>query len=315
VTENIHPEPIDGRPAGGSSARAGTRPRRRAGSGNVRRPYALSHGLLSDEPVVIPGAESSARYKKVRRKILCDLHLVGAVEFWLGEQIVHTLWRLRRVSLYETAVLSREMDRVDKELAVEISKAAAKDKREVQILNPWPWFKMGHDSLKGSLELLKRLPKMPPEASVKAQRALDLLLFLALMAKVPFEEVVLPGVPDDPLRSAHPWSVGNVKDAICAIALEAACDPEALETLGQIKAKNLLTEHDMETKPLRAQRQERRHLHFLPQGPAQDGIVRYEAHLMRVLSKYQNQLEIAQAQRRGEATPLARLDIQGLPDA
>jgi hypothetical protein len=288
---------------------------RRAAPGTGRRLKALRYGFLSDEPVVIWGAETVAGYRKVRRRILQDLHLEGAMELALGVQIVGTVWRLRRVSLYEAAVLSREMSRVDKELAVELSKGVAKDKREVQILNPWPLIEMGRDALKGSLALLKRLPKIPPEAPVKAQRALDLLLFLALVAKVPFEEVVLPGVPDDPLRSAHPWSVGNVKDAISAIALQAACDPEGLETLGQIKAKHLLTVHDMETKPLLAQRQERRHLHLLPQGPALDRIVRYEAHLMRLLSKYYNQLEIAQAQRRGEATPLARLDFQGLPDA
>jgi hypothetical protein len=286
---------------------------RRAGSG--RRLNALRSGLLSDEPVVISGAETLAGYRKVRRRILDDLHLEGAMELALGEQIVRTLWRLRRVPLYEAAVLSLEMRRVDKELAVEISKAAAKDKREGQILDLGPWLKMGRDALKGSLELLKRLPKLPSEAPVKAQRALDLLLFLALIAKVPLEEVILPGVPDDPLlRSAHPWSVGNIKDAIPAIALKASCDPAGLEALGQIKAKHLLTEHDMEAKPFLARHQERRHLHLIPQGPALNGILRYEAHLSRLLVRDLTQLEVAQARRRGESTPLARLDIRGLPD-
>ncbi len=285
---------------------------RRAGSG--RRLNALRSGLLSDEPVVISGAETLAGYRKVRRKILRDLHLVGAMEVALGEQIVRTWWRLRRVPLYEAAVLSEEMRRVDQEVAAEIGKDAAKDKREV--LNPWhPSVKVGRDALKSSLELLKRLPKMPPEARVKAQRVLDLLLFLAQIAKVSLEEVALPGVPDDPLRrSVHPWTVGNVKDAIPAIALKARCDPEGLETLARIKATHLLTVLDLEAKPVLAKQQERQHLHLLPQGPALDRILRYEAHVSRLLARDLTQLEVAQARRRGESTPLARLDIQGLPD-
>jgi hypothetical protein len=276
---------------------------------------ALRSGLLSDEPVVISGAETVAGYRKVRRRILHDLHLEGAMELALGEQIVRTVWRLRRVPLYEAAVLSEEMRRVDKEVAAEIGKDAAKDKREV--LNPWhPLFQMARNTLKRSLELLKRLPKMPPKAPVKSQRALDLLLFVAQIAKVPFEEVVLPGVPDDPLRRAvHPWTVGNVKDAIPAIALKARCDPEGLETLARLKVTQLLTEQDVEAKPLLAKRQARQHRHLLPQGPALDGILRYEAHLSRLLVRDLTQLEVAQAPRRGESTPLARLDIQGLPDA
>jgi hypothetical protein len=145
---------------------------------------------------------------------------------------------------------------------------------------------------------------------------LDLLLFVAQIAKVPLEEIVLPGVPDDLLRrSLHPWTVGNVRDVIPAIALKARCDPGGLETLARIKATHLLTELDAEAKPLLAKRQERRHRHLLPQGPALDGILRYEAHLSRLLVRDLTQLEVAQAPRRGESTPLARLDIQGLPDA
>ena len=40
--------------------------------------------------------------------------------------------------------------------------------------------------------------------------------------------------------------------------------------------------------------------------------MRYEGHLSRQLYQAKHELEVLQKQRRGEATPLARLDVQGL---
>ena len=49
----------------------------------------------------------------------------------------------------------------------------------------------------------------------------------------------------------------------------------------------------------------------LPAGNELDKIMRYEAHLSRQLYQAKHELEALQKQRRGEATPLARLDISG----
>jgi len=55
----------------------------------------------------------------------------------------------------------------------------------------------------------------------------------------------------------------------------------------------------------------------LPLSNELDKIMRYEAHLSRQLYQAKHELEALQQQRRGEATPLARLDVnvQGLPEA
>ena len=45
-----------------------------------------------------------------------------------------------------------------------------------------------------------------------------------------------------------------------------------------------------------------------------DKIMRYEAHLSRQLYQAKHELEVLQKQRRGEPTPLARLDVQGAPE-
>ena len=52
----------------------------------------------------------------------------------------------------------------------------------------------------------------------------------------------------------------------------------------------------------------------LPAGNELDKIMRYEAHLSRQLYQAKHELEVLQKQRRGEATPLARLDVHGVSE-
>jgi hypothetical protein len=53
---------------------------------------------------------------------------------------------------------------------------------------------------------------------------------------------------------------------------------------------------------------------LLPPGIELDKIMRYEAHLSRQFYQAKHEHEALQQQRRGEATPLARLDVQGVPE-
>ena len=53
---------------------------------------------------------------------------------------------------------------------------------------------------------------------------------------------------------------------------------------------------------------------IIPPGPTLDRVTRYEAHLHRQLLQTMHELEALQGRRRGEATPLARLDVQGGPE-
>ena len=50
----------------------------------------------------------------------------------------------------------------------------------------------------------------------------------------------------------------------------------------------------------------------LPNSDDLDKIQRYEAHLERILKSALTQFEVWQARRRGETTPLARLEVSGL---
>ncbi len=52
----------------------------------------------------------------------------------------------------------------------------------------------------------------------------------------------------------------------------------------------------------------------LPPSNELDKIMKSGGHLTRLVTQHQNWLEVLQKQRRGEPTPLARLDVQGAPE-
>lgn len=52
---------------------------------------------------------------------------------------------------------------------------------------------------------------------------------------------------------------------------------------------------------------------LLPSEQGLDKVIRYEAHLHRQLLQTLHELEAIQARRQGLRTPLARVDVQGLP--
>jgi len=64
--------------------------------------------------------------------------------------------------------------------------------------------------------------------------------------------------------------------------------------------------------PFLAQWTERRRMdQMIPTGETLERVTRYEAHLQRQLLQTMHELEALQGRRKGEATPLARLDVSG----
>ncbi len=67
-----------------------------------RNTKAVAHGLTSDRPV-IPGMESEEQYEQHLAGITDNLAPDGRLEEELAERVASLLWRLRRVTRYETA--------------------------------------------------------------------------------------------------------------------------------------------------------------------------------------------------------------------
>ena len=89
-----------------NNASRSTGPRTRKGKSMSSR-NALKHGLTAAD-FVLPG-ESSAEFKQLRQQVSRHYEPVGPIEEACANHIAVVAWRLRRVSRFETALLSFEM--------------------------------------------------------------------------------------------------------------------------------------------------------------------------------------------------------------
>jgi selenocysteine lyase/cysteine desulfurase len=126
----------------------------------------------------------------------------------------------------------------------------------------------------------------------------------------------LPGVPEDAIiEDLPPMTVEGVRGCIESIARAANQDPERLletatETarLDAVSSKMKAEEVEVEIDVMRRER-------ILPDNKTLEKIARYEAHLSRQLYQALHELENLQKHRTtGEGVPLARVDVQGLPE-
>ncbi len=88
--------------------------------------------------------------------------------------------------------------------------------------------------------------------------------------------------------------------------------PQQRAEEGLDQTESLLVEWNASEEATEADRMRRERL--LPMGPVHDTVVRYEAHLNRQLHQALHELEALQARRHGESAPLARVDVQGIPE-
>ena len=87
---------------------AQTGPRTPAGKAIASR-NAISHGIMSPHPGIIEGLESEDEWDRHIDGIVANLAPEGALEEQLAQRIATLLWRLRRVTRYETAVINHHV--------------------------------------------------------------------------------------------------------------------------------------------------------------------------------------------------------------
>ena len=80
----------------------------------VARTNALKHGVLAEQ-VVIPGEDENAFFD-LRQRFRDDLQPSGILECELVDQVVATLWRLRRVRRVESEIFTRHLERPNQEV-------------------------------------------------------------------------------------------------------------------------------------------------------------------------------------------------------
>jgi hypothetical protein len=284
----------------------------------VARWNATRHGIRSPAPVV-PGVEKAEEWEEHRDGILESLSPEGHLELVLAERVALLSWRLHRVTRYETESIALFQEKAEDDLA---------DRRRFgsHVLGA------AHpEDVRGNLKiarsdyrLLKRFPKLKDDkhlSSFDADRILWAVMeFTDRVAEgevAPedlLEEISIPGVPQNTQEweDYDGWSAGAVRAGIEAIATATDEDPEELLEVATDSARRDIIGKQQAAEQVERDLKRMSRTRLLPDEKTLEKVARYEAHLSRGLYKAMHELEALQARRTGGATPLARLDVDGL---
>jgi hypothetical protein len=286
----------------------------------VVRWNATRHGISSPAPVV-PGLERSADWEEHHDGMLASLRPEGHLETELAERVALLSWRLHRVTRYETAAIATSQERVKEDVHLDLrflfslqgSLHAASHPEDIRF--------EAKDS-KRIYNALKRFPSLDPARILKGEDASSVVwsvLMAAQRAKgeeISVEDLHLRGVPEGAWVGELPdMKQEDVKDCLKSIAQVADEAPEDLLETTTERARQISILSKMKAEQTGIAIDVMRRERSLPDGKTLEKIARYEAHLSRQLYHALHELENLQKRRKmGEGTPLARLDVQGIPD-
>jgi hypothetical protein len=314
---------------------------------------ASTHGILSAQPVV-NAYERAENWESHREAIVDSLCPEGGMEQVLAERVALCSWRLNRVVLYEServselqeGVVESVRDRRKRRLEVErlLAKSGEQVLTDLGILieahpnNALEDAKMARLTCK----TVEKLFDAPADAVVKGP---DASVVLALAAEHAVRQAAyqadegaeagevdslaeslldrLPGVPAGALLEDSYWTVGQLRELVGWLAVEAGGKPDANTVDGSaiepeealMEALHTAARYDAAKKETKAEEVEAELLaehrdRILPGGGDLQLIARYEAHLSRQMYQALHELEALQAHRGGKAAPLARVDVR-----
>jgi hypothetical protein len=274
---------------------------------------AVKHGLRSPTPVV-PGVEKREAWEEHRDGVLESLQPDGHLEFVLAERVALLLWRLHRVTRFETESIALYQEKIEEDLARQRRFSShvlgAYHPEEVR----WKL-----KDAQRTHRTLKKLPGLPDDKQLSGGDAAGVLW--GVSAHIEDEDLEKVQPPSEVPEWAEVegdtaewdgWTVEMVMEYVGAMASQIGESPKQLldvatqrAWLEVISAKQALerVENDLE-------RMSRERL--LPDEETLEKVARYEAHLSRLFHKALHELEALQARRQGGAAPLARLDVDGL---
>jgi hypothetical protein len=283
----------------------------------LARLNATQHGVLAKVPVV-PGLERAEEWEAHRTATLASLSPEGHLENLLAERVALQLWRLHRVVRYEAGVITNAQETVDDDVAEARRQSRLFDTfRSDRITFDHP--QEGAAKLRSRLQLARRLELLQETDEgepLPGDEAEAVLYAVAAHArKVNIEKLPLPGVPDDAaLSDLDDWTVGKVRQCIGAIATAAGTDVDKLLAFA-LRAESIeAVTLGREVERANAQVERKRNERLLPPVKTMENVARYEAHLSRELYRALHELEAMQARRQGQAAPLARVEVHGLPE-
>ena len=289
----------------------------------VVRWNATRHGISSPKPVV-PGLEKVEDWESHRDGIMENLSPVGHLEVTLAERVALLAWRLHRVTRYETEAIATSQETIEDDIhdrdrfISAIRQKGFESTHPVDIRFEARYHKQNHSALRRFARLRHEPEKVLKEADAGAVVfGVYIRAKKAMGGELDVEALDLPGVPEDADIAELPaMKVEDVRGCIEVLAAAASVDPEELleattEEAGYEARGAAIRKEEVEKEISRKSRER-----ILPDDKTLEKISRYEAHLSRQLYHALHELENLQKYRTtGEGTPLARLDVQGLPES
>jgi hypothetical protein len=285
----------------------------------VVRWNATRHGISSPAPVV-PGMENREDWQEHRDGILENLAPVGHLEVVLAERVALLCWRLHRVTRYETETIALSQERVEEDIHKRGTFPRSLQENPYVSTHPEDIRSEAEDNRKAH-DALERFPFLEPGKTLKGEDASSIIRGVlaaaqkATQGKMDVEGLDLPGVPEDAWIEELPaMKAGDVRGCVESIARAAGQDPggllEAATATARLASSSAKAKAEKTEGEIDVMRRER----TLPGDKTLEKISRYEAHLFRQLYQALHELENLQKHRTtGEGTPLARVDVQGLP--
>ncbi len=278
---------------------ARTGPRTRAGKATVSQ-NAVTHGLRSSSPV-IPGRERTQDWEDHRAALVRDLAPLGALEEQLVDLVAGLLWRLRRVPGYEADQIAVSVERIDDADLALPGQPAPSDLR------------LRIDSSQRARKILAQLADLPDNARLAGDDAASVLIVVA-----GDDASSLPGVvpgTNPPCRTEDfaDWDAGILRECLRALCDNLGAPARQLIPWAVARARQQLDAARAALDDALRYADHYRRERALPDARFLERVTRYEAHLYRRLFQALHEIEALQARRRGEAAPLTRLQVHGLP--
>jgi 23S rRNA C2498 (ribose-2'-O)-methylase RlmM len=229
--------------------------------------------------------------------------------------VANQLWHLKRLERWEGALLAMEQAKVEPELAHLLTERAQRQ----GIPNPRGW--TNEEQLEDEILLmgirqtpLEKVADQADKVPFPLEVAQDLLR--ALLTMEGLEPADAPNPVQAMLRSTRDSTLttGPVLKVVQALAAAVGKEvPKMLRKLAKDARarKAVLRELKAWASTQRSLRQE---IHLVPDAEHAERLMRYRTHFTRQLHQALHELEAMQARRRGEPTPLARIDVQGVPE-
>jgi hypothetical protein len=287
----------------------------------VVRWNATRHGMSSPAPVV-PSLEKAEDWKAHGEGVLESLQPEGHLETVLAERVALLSWRLHRVTRYETGAITTAQEKIEEDFD---------DKRRFISAMMGERFAETHPTdirwlaryRKQAHSALKRFPSQEPGKVLKGEDASSVVCEALAAAikrsgrEIEDEDLDLPGGLQEQyeLTELPAMKAAVVRECVEAIAAHVSLDPD--ELLGaateEARFQAAIAAHKKEDMERELSREVTERV--LPDDETLQKIARYEAHLSRQLYHALHELEALQSKRLGGNAPLARLDVQGIPES